>query len=255
MAGWSILPDETTSSGWKIIPQDEPPHRPAPTLQDGAEGIVNDMGAGMQGVNPVALAKHRGQAVGVLKDGYVDVDGTRDSLDNYPADRFVTRQEGGQTYIYPRTPDLPESRAASAGRLLGYGVPDMGVNAVVAGAQGAREAADLGITPSFAMRNAATGKIAAAGEQFAPTASRFRQDAQRVSGEMGDAAFRLADKAGPGSTPYEAGTAIQRGGESFISGVKDRRTALYGAVDQTMAPKTRIATPEAGQTRNRRGAP
>ncbi len=243
------LMDGLNRIGNAVWDQGMAPIKAMGNLGQAAEGIVNDMSAGMQRVNPVGLAEKRGNAVGVLKDGYVDVDGTREPLENYPEDKFVTAQEGGQTYIYPRTPDIAASRLESAGRLLGYGVPHMPEAAIrppvaKAGAQAAKEAADLGITPSFAMRGTASGKIAAAGEQFAPTASRFRQDAQRVTGEMQDAAFKLADRAGPGATPFEGGSAIQRGGESFVSAVKDRRSQLYGLVDKAMPPKSGLQAPE-----------
>lgn len=217
-------------------------------LGQAAEGIYNDISGGLQGVNPVSMAEQRGQAVGVLRDGYVDVDGVREPLDRYPADRFVTRQEGGQTYVYPRTEEVSENRLASAGRLLGYGVANNMGNAL-RGADAppaqsmSQDAADLGITPSFGMRNTTAGKVAAAGEQFAPTASRFRQDAQRATGEMADAAFKLADRAGPGATPFEAGTAIQKGGESFKSGIKVRRDLLWDAVGKAIPKQTSVQTP------------
>jgi hypothetical protein len=94
------------------------------------------------------------------------------------------------------------------------------------------------------MLGTAQGKIAAAGEQFAPTAAMFGRDAKRVTGELGQAAFRLADRAGPGVSQADAGTALQRGGESFVNAVKDRRSALYGAVDQAIPKGTGIASPE-----------
>lgn len=224
---------------------------PAPNrLEGAAEAIVNDLGGGMQGVNPVALSEKRGSAVGVLKTlpgsdmQVVDVDGTIEPVENYPPDRFVTRQEGGTTYIYPRTPDVEENPLASAGRLLGYGAVEQFGN-IAKAAKPVDEAAEaVGVTPSFAMRGTVPAKIAAAGEQYLPTAGRFKDDAARVTDEIAAAAGRIADKAGPGVTPVDAGEALQRGGEAFRTGVQNRTTALYGAVDKAIPPGTKMAAPQ-----------
>lgn len=229
-----------------------------------AEGVLNDISGGQQGVNPTALSEQRGKAVGVLKTlpgtdtPVVDVDGTLEPAGNYPADRFVTRQENGRTYIYPRTADIEEGRLASAGRMLGYGAPEtFGAAAKAAAApskaapskaaQVSQAAEDIGVTPSFAMRGKVAGKVAAAGEMFAPTAGQFLGDGRRVAGELGKAAGRIADAAGPGATAVDAGEALQRGADVFVSRVRDMQGKLYGKVDEAIPPGTAISAPETRQ--------
>jgi hypothetical protein len=245
-------PDPTAANAAALPYEVEEQQARRPGFNAAAEGIVNDISAGQQGVNPVALSEKRGQAVGVLKDGYVDVDGVREPLENYPADRFVTRTEGGASYIYPRTPDIAENRLASAGRQIGYGMAGDTGNALMAGAKaqapsnalrGATAAEDLGITPSFAMGGPTRARIAAAGEQFGPTAGRFRGDAMRANDEMAEAAGRLADRVGAGATPADAGEALKSGAESFRSGIKDRQGMFWGAVDKAVPAATGVDTP------------
>jgi hypothetical protein len=208
-----------------------------------AEGVANDLGGGLQGVNPIALSEKRGQAVGRLMDGYVDVDGTREPLGNYPPDRFVTRQEGGASYIYPKTEDVKENPLASLGRLFGYGAVE-GFRGPLASRSELATAADaVGVTPSLAMRGPAQAKVAAAGEAFGPTAGRFAGDSARVTDEIGAAATRLADRAGPGINPADAGEALQRGAKVFKEGVQTRTRALYGEVDKLIPPQTTVQAP------------
>lgn len=219
-----------------------------------AESVSNDISGGMQGVNPVAMQE--AQPVGVLMDGYVDVDGVREPLEDYPADRFATVMKGGVTYVVPRSAKdsagqgVEEGRLASAGRLLGYGVPTgiagaaRGVTAPGARQEAAQAAEDIGVTPSFGMQGPARSKVAAAGEQFLPTSGVFKADAARVQGEMGDALGRMADSVGPRSTPEQAGEALQRGGEVYVKGVREFQGRLYDSVNKAIPGDTPIATPD-----------
>lgn len=220
-------------------------------FKNAAAGMFNDISAGLQGVNPVALQETTGRAVGVLKDGYVDVDGTREPLENYPADRYVTRFEpsNGLTYIVSRSEKdsagegIEEGRAASAGRLLGYGLPSRAFAQAAPANALAQDAASVGVTPSFGMGGAGRSRLAAAGEQFPPTAGVFKRDAARVTEELGEAAGRLADRAGSGVTPVNAGEALQRGGETFVTGARGVQSKLYGAVDAAIPPSTGVSAP------------
>ena len=253
-----VQPAGAGGAPWEADPvvEPEPPADPQPSRWNAAaEGVANDIGAGLQGVNPVAMGEKRGQAVGVLRPLYpgsdrmvVDVDGTIEPVENYPSDRYATRVEGGSTYIYPKTEDVKEGRLASLGRLLGYGAAEQfGQIAKAAGPSpkqvAAQAAEDLGVTPSFAMRGTVQGKVAAAGEQFAPTAGAFRRDAERVTEEMAGAAGKLADRAGPGITPYEAGAALQDGGEAYVRGVREFQGRLYGEVDKAIPRQTPMQAP------------
>ncbi len=253
MSEWDafpLAPQQSGGSEWDAFPLAPVPHAPQQVAQQSkwtgaAEGIVNDIGAGLQKVNPVALSEKRGQAVGRLMDGYVDVDGMREPLEKYQSDKYVTRQEGGATYIYPRTDDISEGPLASAGRLAGYGVAEMfkGPTFLDDTTKMHQAAGDVGVTPSFAMGGTAKAKIAAAGEQFFPTAGRFKGEGQRVTDEIATAAGRAADRVGPGITPPEAGEALQHGAQSFVQGVKDKSSLLYGEVDKAIPPSTPMQAP------------
>jgi hypothetical protein len=222
------------------------PMAPQGRLEGAAEGIVNDISGAFQGVSPGAVADQRGNAVGLLKTmpgtdmQMVDVDGTLEPVENYPPDQFVTRQERGASYIYPRTDATAENPLASAGRALGYGAIE-GFKGPVSQQAHAAAAEPLGITPSFEMGGTAQAAMANAGKQFAPTAKAFRADSARAAGEMGGAAARIADKAGPGTTSTaDAGEALRKGAETFVSGVSDKTTNLYKAVDKAIPPATPV---------------
>jgi hypothetical protein len=214
-----------------------------------AEGIANDINSGFQGVNPVSMGE--AEPVGILKPMFpgsqkmvVDVDGVQEPVENYPADKFATITKGGQTLVIPRSAEgVEEGGMASAGRLLGYGSATRMATQAPKVSQAATDAASLGVTPSFAMHGPAAARVAAAGEQLVTTTGRFTGDAQRVSGELGEAAGRIADAAGPGATPVEAGTALQKGAQTFKSNVKDRQGVLYGAVDKAIGPSTPMEAP------------
>ena len=240
------------------------------TWQRGAETIANDIQGGTQGVNPTATqeAVRSGQAIGELikqpgMKPYISVyDGPQMApLSDYPADKFTTVMQDGTTYVVPRNATdsagegIEEGPLASLGRLFGYGIPNSRpINASMAEApaavapaprqEAAQAAQDLGITPSLGMTGTAGSKAAAAGEQFAPTAGPIRRDAERVTSEIAGAANRIADKAGPGVTRFDAGTALQEGGETYVQGVRDTQSRLFKAVDNTIAPETTIAAPE-----------
>jgi hypothetical protein len=173
-------------------------------------------------------------------------------LSQFPADKFIQHSEGGQTYILPRSATdsagkpVEENRLSSAGRLAGYGViSNLGTAAREASqsVQASKAASDVGVTPSFGMRGPISGRIAAAGESALPTAGPFIDDAARVTDEIGTAAAKIADKAGPGITPHEAGSALQRGGETFVTGARDMQSRLFDAVDKAIAPNTKITAP------------
>lgn len=156
--------------------------------------------------------------------------------------------EGG---FAERASDVP--LGAAVGGAAGAAVPfalrgaQIGINALRGGPAArtaAREAAELGITPSFAMRGTAQGKIAAAGEQFAPTAGRFNADAERVTGEIAGAAERIADTLGPGATPEQGGIALRRGAQSHVNDMRTRTGKLWNEVEKAIPAETRITTPE-----------
>lgn len=233
-----------------------------------AEGMGNDLNSGVQGVNPIGMqeAATAGQAVGeVVKlpgmKPYVSVyDGSAFApLSDFPADKFATTVVEGVTYVVPRTAtdsageSVEEGALASLGRIFGYaggssapGSPaPAAITPKAAAAQDMAKAAEAqGVTPSFAMRGPTQSKIAAAGEQFFPTAGQFAGDTARVQGEISQAATRLADRAGPGASALEAGSALQRGGEAFKSEVSKVSRGLYDAVDQAIPPATAIQAPK-----------
>jgi hypothetical protein len=221
-------------------------------FQGAAEAIGNDLNAGFQGVNPVAMQEAMGQAVGELvkqpgMKPYVAVyDGSQMApLSEFPADKFATLQQDGVTYVIPRSAtdsageSVEEGPLASLGRLFGYGMAAPGrVGAAPAPKPAAVAAQDSGVTPSFAMGGPVRSRVAAAGEQFAPTVGPLRADAERVTGEIGAAATKLADRAGPGVTPFDAGDAVQRGGETFVKETREFQGALYDAVNKFIPPDT-----------------
>ena len=250
-------PEPTPEAPFSATPEPESPGF-FQRLGTAAEGMLNDINSAFQRVNPVGMqeALGTGQVVGVLKpiapgsdQMVVDVDGVLEPASKYPADQFATVRQGGMTYVIPRSATdsagkgVEASRAESAGRALGWGLPT-GIQGAARGpskaTQAAQDAEAAGVTPSFAMRGTTRGKIAAAGEQFAPTAGAFRKDAQRVTDEIGAAAKGLADRAGSGVTPFEAGEALQRGGEAYVKGVRDFQSQLYGAVDTAIAADTPV---------------
>lgn len=227
-----------------------------------AEAIANDLSAGVQGVNPVATgeALNRQQAVGMVvnqpgMEPYVsEIDGRPYvPLSEFPADKFVTHSEGGQTYIIPRTATdsagkpIEEGRLSSAGRLAGYGVISNFGNVAKEASksvQMSKAADDVGVTPSLAMRGPIAGRVAAAGESTLPTSGPFLRDSERVTEEIAGAATKLADMAGAGVTPYQAGKALQEGGETFVTGARSVQGRLFDAVDKAIAPNRRISSPE-----------
>jgi hypothetical protein len=232
-------------------------------LGRGAEAMGNDLTGGFQGVNPTAMQEAVGQSVGILRPMFpgsdklvVDVDGVMEPAEKYTSDRFATTSIDGVTYVIPRTAkdsagkSVEEGPAASAGRVLGYAIPGVHGSAAPAAAakpatpamEAATAATDLGITPSFGMSG--NSKIAAAGEQFAPTAGPFKRDAARATEEMGAAATKLADRAGPGVTPFEAGEALQHGGGVYVQEARDFQGKLFEAVDKAIPKETRIGTPD-----------
>jgi hypothetical protein len=253
VAPWDSDPEVPAAApSPEAAPAGPPPNR----FLAAAEGMLNDISGGLQGVNPVAMQE--AQPVAVMSDipGMISrLDGTMAPASEFPADKFATMQRGGKTYIVPRTgtdsagKSVEESRLASAGRLLGYGMATGVPGAARAAAPRpaavqANAAQDVGVTPSFAMGGPARARVAAAGEQFFPTSGRFRGDAERVTSEIATAATKLADRAGPGSTAVAAGDALQRGGEAYVSGVRKFQSTLYDAVDKAIPPTTAMEAPE-----------
>lgn len=233
----------------------------APPPTDGAFNSVarvmsNDINAGLQGVNPVALDQQLGNAVGVLRSQYpggpqgVDVDGVFEPLENYPADRFVTnRGPDGQVYVYPRTDEVEESGLASLGRLLGFGVISnlgpLGKAAISEKATAASDAAEVGVTPTLGM-SGKTGAVIEAGIGANPlTAARATRETSRVAGELADATAGAAKKIGDASNNVGAGAAIQRGAQAFTDETSATAERLFGRVDRLIPPQTPVVAPEA----------
>ncbi len=213
--------------------------------------IVGDMQSGMQGVNPVSMLKE--PAIGMLIDDGAGVvlrqEGSRDiPFDQLDQTKLVSmvNPEDGNTYVYIRTPELEESKLASAGRLLGYSavapVPKTAALAKPPNVQTAAKA--IGVTPTLSMQSKAGSLISAAGEQVPTMSGRLRNDAARVSAEMAGASENIAASIGPGATQFDAGEALKRGAEIFTTKVKDTKGKLYDRVDQLVKPETVITTPK-----------
>lgn len=242
-------------------PQQEMPQQPG-GLVGASAAILNDIGAGLQGANPVAIEQlsQQMQPLGVLVNDpilgqYVDVDGVREPVENFPQSKFVTKQDArtGKTLIYPRMTqgmDVSEGPAASAGRLLGYGVISGAAGAAKQAApatgrqEAARAAESLGITPSAAMQGRGAA-VLASGLQANPfTASVMGRDAARVAGEIENAAGRAISKVGPASNSTGGGEALKRGADTFRSDFKTRSEKLYDAVDTLIPEGTSVLAPE-----------
>ena len=221
----------------------------------GASNMLNDINAGLGGVNPVSVAKAAGERMPAGRlmedpDGnrYVDVDGERvDPALFKPSDYVMHNnpQDGG-TYLYRKTPEMAESGLASAGRLLGYGVASGGVPLVRQAAQAApatvSDAARLGIEPSLGMRGKLGALTAGAMESSIFTAGPIAKDSARAMGEISEAAGRIAQSAGPAEGRAAAGQALQGGVNYFVKKSGDYAGKLFGDMRKFIPPKTEVAT-------------
>ncbi len=229
-----------------------------------AATMVNDINAGFQGVNPVSLSKAMplGFVVRHGDDVYLDVDGSLTRIPPEKYGEFVTAVDPatGKELLYRRTPEMEESALASAGRVLGYGIlnPVTTSRAVTAAsrpqAQAMQAAKELGVTPSLGMTGPVGARVAGAMESFYPTAGRVADDAGRAMREAREAVGRAAGKVGPGSTPLEAGSALERGAEAFMKAhliggeVPSLSQRLFARVSRYIPPDTRIDVSEVADT-------
>ena len=223
-------------------------------LGGAANAMLSDIDAGLQGVNPVSMMQAK--PIGVIKPIYpggkpmVDIDGVSESLENYPADKYVQRRgDDGQTYIYPRTEEVEEGRLASLGRLLGYGfASNLGPMAKAAKPtprqQLSADADSLGIVPTLGM-GSKTGAVVSGAMEANPFATgRLAQDTQRVAGEIQDVAGDIVSRVGQPTNNVGAGEALQRGADVFVQGTSKTADKLFSRVDDLIPETTRIAAPE-----------
>ncbi len=220
--------------------------------------IGNDIDAGMQGVNPVATGKMAAQTspLGkVVPNGtgkpramfYDDGQGTFMELDQLPGDKFITHMhEDGNTYIYRRTEDLNENRAASAGRVFGYANPAGRAPVLMGDAVSSIDKAGdaVNVSPSLGMRGNIGAKTAAAGEAFLPTSGRVLRDSNRAAQEMADAATGIARSVSGTRTQRDAGEALIGGANYFRQRSGDIGEKLYNRVANFLPKGTVAATGE-----------
>lgn len=227
-------------------------------MTEAAGTMVNDMNAGFQRVNPVSVAQS--SPIGIVRsreDGgaSIESDGTIWEIPQEKFGGYVTRldPETGQELIYERTPEMAESPLASAGRVVGYGIPGEIANVGRAAmgpsksARRAQDAADLGVTPSLGMGGPTRARLAAVGESAYPTAGVVAKDAERAVTELGQAAARTADSVGPGAGREEAGAALISGANDFVlknlkgsDEVASRSQRLFNRVDRYIPADTRV---------------
>jgi len=196
--------------------------------------IVNDLNAGYQGINPVATARER--PVGVVNRGpdgspvFIDVDGVKESPENYPSDKFATQidPQTGMELVYMRKPEIEDSSLSSLGRILAYSNPGK----LAPGWAKTTAASRLGVNPSLGMQGAASARIASALEGNIVTASPIVRDAERAAGELADAAKDVAGKVGTVSDRATAGMGLRRGADDFVAKTNAKTSDLYGKVDE-----------------------
>lgn len=214
-------------------PREDAPYTEAATV------MVNDLNAGFQGVNPVAVAKS--QPLGVVdrdQDGSViaiDVDGVKEDPSKFPGSRYVTQVDpkSGMELVYLRTEDIADPAAASAGRVLGFGLPNAFPSGKPAAAPVPPTGAEaLGITPSLAMTGKTGAMLASAGDSFIGTSGVIAKDAARASDEITAAAGRIADDIGPGINQADGGEAIRKGSQKFVDAFEAKSASLYSDVDK-----------------------
>lgn len=231
------------------------PDAPGFDFTGAARTIVNDMNAGYQGVSPIKT--QRETPIGMVRRdmGVVDVDGEQIPIDQFSGENFVTMQgDDGNEWVYARTPEIEDPALASAGRVIGYGIaggPGVALKQSAGAAraipegrttQAARDALEVGVTPSVGMRGPVAARAAAAGEGFAPTAGRFVDDARRAAGEIGEAATRAARTVGSATdSAADAGAALKAGANLFVDASKSRGSALFKRVGTMIPNKARVA--------------
>lgn len=237
----------------------QPEERPGTIeyLRRGAEGIVNDINAGLQGVNPVAVQQTK--PVGrIIKswDGkeYVEIgDGHKIPASDYlDTGDFITARQDGQVYLYPRTEDMAAGPLESAGRMLGYGVLSSGMKAAspkppTPRQEAARAAGDLGITPTAGMLGRGAAQIGGLMERSPISSGVMARGRNRVVGEIEGALEGATAKIGQASDNLGAGAALRRGGETFKTGFKTKSAKLYDAVDAKIPRGTKVAAVNAAE--------
>lgn len=208
--------------------------------------MVNDLNAGFQGVNPVSVAKS--QPLGVVeRDAQgnvtaVSVDGLREDPSKYPSSEFVTQTDpkSGLEIVYPRTEENDDSLLASAGRVLGFGLPTSMPTGKVAAPAAVSASEGIGVTPSLGMTGKTGAIAAAAGDAFIGTGGVMARDASRASDEIAAAAGKIADSAGPGINAVDGGGALQKGADEFVDAFTAKSNELYSAVDKAIPKGAKV---------------
>lgn len=229
-------------------------------------GMAADIGAGFQGVNPVGVSQQT--PVGVIerrgdKVFLSPMDGAPRELLPEEFGGYVTQidPKTGAELLYRRTPEIEESPAASAGRILGYGImggPGQGVRqaarATPKGGEVARIMAEKGVTPSLGMTGPAGARVAGAMESMYPTAGVAVDDVTRALGEISTGLEKTAATVGRASTRTGAGAALQEGANTFLiqnikgtDKVASKSAQYFGALDSAIPAATRIDVTESGK--------
>ncbi len=222
------------------VPPETPEAIPSNKYTEAATVMVNDINAGFQGVNPIDVAKS--PPLGVVERDEsgnvtaINVDGVREDPANYPGGAFVTQVDpkSGLEIVYKRTEQNDDSPMASAGRVLGFGLPTSLPGKVAATAPSKTAAEAIGVTPSLGMTGKTGAMAAAAGDSFIGTGGVMARDAARASDEINAAANRIADSAGPGINAADGGGALQKGAGEFVDAFKAKSDELYSVVDKAI---------------------
>lgn len=219
------------------------------SFSQAATAMINDVNAGFQRVNPVSVGKSA--PVGRLRRG---PDGQPMSIDMsdtgymdgpipqvFDASKFVTMVDPktGNEMIYRRTPEMDESGAASAGRVLSLGLPN-----ALAGATAKAPLMVERITPSLGASGPVGGSIAGAADASVVTRGPVLRDASRFYGQMQETAGQIADTVGGGVTQADAAGALRDGATKFVNAFEARAAELYKHV-----PIAKTAPVAADETR------
>lgn len=241
----------------------------SPVALGGGLGIVDNMAAAAQGVSP-----HVGASATLAAPEeqwhYAEMGHPRDTT------KFVVLRnpDTGQPAVYNRTPDMEENPLASLGRMFGLAVPEAGIPgaAGTAAAPALSPAQSLlqdfdkvGVTPNLPA--VGQGRSAGLVSQIANTlpivGPTVRKAANTSLADTMAAADRIAGTYGQGSSPLDAGDAIQSGIRAFAkgqapegssladiiaaptrdSGFPAKSGALYDRFEQTMDPQSPVAVP------------
>lgn len=93
-----------------------------------------------------------------------------------------------------------------------------------------RAAGDLGITPSLGMRGKTAAAISAMLEKSPMAGQNIARDAERAVGEVEGAFHRIVNGVGMPMSASDAGVALKKGLESFVSKFSARSKRLYDAI-------------------------